>query len=181
MNYYCPNNDEVRSAIVTWWKSLEYDTGLRATLKRSETISDVFFTEGFITLFKKLRSYLRAADEEKGNLDALAAIAGVLSIVKTNDTTKSFAEQCAQGIDHPVVSEMRFSALQKSRTIDELFTRMRRIVHQLGESVNILYLADDILHWYKEIILNDENSNVRNTIRMRWGMDYFLNATEKSK
>ena len=176
MNYYCLNNPDVCSEILTWWNSLEYDSGLRAELRRAESPSDVILTDGFRVFFKKMQETKWARNDY---IIALAAVAGVLSIVKENDSSKLFAEQCAQGSEHPVVSEMRFSALQKSRNIDELFTRMRRIIHQLGETANILSVVDDIFHWYEEMVLHNEDNDVRNTIRMRWGMDYFLNAENK--
>lgn len=175
MSFYCLNNSDDCSEILTWWNSLEHDSGLRAELRRAESPSDVIFTDGFRVLFKKMKE-TKWANEKY--IIALATVAGVLSIVKVNDSSKLFAEQCAQGSEHPVVSEMRFSALQKSRNIDELFTRMRRIIHQLGETANILSLADDIFHWFEEMVLHNEDNDVQNTIRMRWGMGYFLNAVE---
>ncbi|MCK9169541.1 MAG: type I-E CRISPR-associated protein Cse2/CasB [Treponema sp.] len=178
MSYYTCLDEADCTALLTWWSGLAHDRGACAELRRTETPADVFLTRGFHALFSKMTASRWARQE---NLPALAAVAGVLASVTTHDADKSFAESCAQGDSQPVVSELRFAALQKSRTLEELYTRMRRIIHQLGEKVNVLSTADDILHWYKEIVAGEEDADTRNHIGVRWGMDYFLHEPEQKK
>jgi CRISPR system Cascade subunit CasB len=163
-----------------WWETLDHDRGARAELRRAESPADVLLTQGFRSLCRTLAGYWT----QESRLLALAAVGGILANVKDNsEQTKgkiqSFAAQCAafsdRGGDKPIVSEWRFSQLQKSRTLDELYTRMNRTVKLLGGKANIVSIADGVLLWAKEMVEGEVDTDPRNRILVRWGLDYFQN------
>ena len=70
------------------------------------------------------------------------------------------------------MSELRFQQLQKSRDADEFFIRMTRALAMLDGHVNLLSLADGILHWLKEQRQSvDKNPHKR--LAVRWASDYY--------
>jgi CRISPR system Cascade subunit CasB len=166
-------NESDRRDIFLWWEEMLRNKGMRAELRRTEIPSDVFLTEGYRALYYRLSgSYWM----QESNMLGMAAVAGILAWIDINNDGKSFAASCAAGNEKPAVSEERFSKLLKSRTFDELFIRMRRIMGQLKNTANVLSVADDILHWYMEMVRNDQDENPRNHIVVRWGLDYFQYA-----
>lgn len=164
--------------LLSWWTSLKRKPGWRAELRRADTPADVLLCQGFRYLCYDLAGYWTT---EK-NILGLAAVAGIVSHIDT-DKTGTFAENCAKAMDgrsKPAVSELRFSQLQKSRTLDELYTRMIRTIHLLKKSASPLSVADAILHWVKEMVNDNVDSDPRNRIRVRWGLDYFQNVPKNN-
>ena len=126
-----------------------------------------------------------------------AAVAGVLSHIKADrqiaskgyqpkDKKKprriaSFAEQLAtplEGKKSPM-SELRFQQLQKSRTTDDFYRHIIRAIRLLDGKVNIVSLADDILHWHWEFN-NQPDRNPANRLAVRWATDYFTVLPKES-
>lgn len=171
--YHAFWNEEDHQKLRTWWTSLKSNPGWRAELRRAEGPADVLLSQGFRYLCFELAGWW--TQEER--LLALAAIAGILSHVEKNDETKSFAAQCAtpgeKNKDKPRMSELRFSQLQKSRTLDELYIRMIRAIRLIGKHSNIISIADSIFHWTSEMIDGEIDSDPRKRILVRWGLDYF--------
>jgi CRISPR system Cascade subunit CasB len=171
--YYAFWNEEDHQKLRSWWASLKNNTGWRAELRRAEGPADVLLSQGFRYLCFDLAGWWT----QEQRLLGLAAIAGVLSHVETNNESKSFAAQCAtpgeKNKDKPQMSELRFSQLQKSRTLDELYIRMVRAVRLLGKKANIVSMADSIFHWTSEMIDGDVDNDPRKRILVRWGLDYF--------
>jgi CRISPR system Cascade subunit CasB len=166
------NRDE-QVRFLTWWLSLKKNLGWRAELRRSETPADVLLCQGFRYLTYELGGYWT----QEQNLLGLAAVAGVVAHIDVNNE-KSFEECCATG-DKPAVSELRFSQLQKSRTLDELYIRMIRTIRLLKKNVNPLSVADSILHWAKEMVNGEADADPRKRILVRWGLEYFKHLSQK--
>ena len=157
--------------LLVWWSSLANNHGWRAELRRAESPADVLLCQGFRYLYYALAGYWTREE----NLLGLAAVAGVIAHIDYLDG-RSFAEACATPVDggsKSVMSELRFSQLQKSRTLDELYTRMIRAVHLLRKKSNPVSVADSILHWTKEMVNEEVDADPRNRIKVRWGLDYF--------
>jgi CRISPR system Cascade subunit CasB len=157
--------------LLSWWASLKNHPGWRAELRRAETPGDVLLCQGFRYLCGAMAGYWT----NESNLLGLAAVAGVVAHINA-DNGKSFAETCAtpeQGKEKPAMSELRFSQLQKSRTLDELYRRMIRSVHLLQKTVSPVSVADSILHWVNEMINGEIDNDPRKRILVRWGLDYF--------
>jgi CRISPR system Cascade subunit CasB len=155
--------------------------GERARLRRCTTPTEVFMTEGFSRLARPfVESYGVKTDtqfEQEHRLLALACAAGVIAHVK-NDLPaddKSFAKQMAMKKPHsdqPLVSQLRFNQLQKSYSWDEFYRRLIRTVKLLGDTVNIISLADAIFHWGNEFNGNFERQPM-NRLQVRWAADYY--------
>jgi len=160
-----------QTKLIKWWMSLKKNSGWRAELRRAETPADVLLCQGFHFLCYELAGYWT----QDNNILGLAAVAGVIAHIENNNN-KSFAETCAtpvEGKKRPVMRELRFAQLQKSRTLDELYIRMVRAVHLLKKTVNPASVADSILHWSKEMVNGDIDSDPRKRILVRWGLEYF--------
>lgn len=171
--YYAFCSEEDHQKLRVWWTSLKNNSGWRAELRRAESPGDVLLSQGFRYLCFELAGWWM----QEPRLLGLAAVAGILSYVENNDEFKSFAAQCATpgeiNKDKPLMSELRFSQLQKSRTLDELYIRMIRGVRLLGKKANIISIADNIFHWTSEMMDGEVNSDPRKRILVRWGLDYF--------
>jgi|WetSurMetagenome_2_1015567.scaffolds.fasta_scaffold00057_33 CRISPR system Cascade subunit CasB len=171
--YYAFWSAEDHQKLRAWWASLKSNPGWRAELRRAESPGDVLLSQGFRYLCFELAGWWT----QEPRLLGLAAVAGILSHVEINEEVKSFAAQCAtpgeKNEDKPQMSELRFSQLQKSRTIDELYIRMVRAVRLLGKKANIISIADGIFHWTSEMMDGEIDNDPRKRILVRWGLDYF--------
>jgi len=174
-------NDNDRKKIKGWWELLQENSGWRAELRRAEKPEDVLLTKGFRALYFEL---LGTKWIKEDYLLGLAATAGIMAHIKNDDTAFSFAGSCARDIENrkkPQVSELRFSQLHKSRTLDELYTRMRRTIKLLDGRASVVAVADCIMHWYMEMVLGEADAEIRNRILVRWGLEYFQNLPVAEK
>ncbi len=179
-------NDEI-GALQRWHRNLDDNRGDRARLRRGERAEDVLLTRAFF----QFQQIMPNTWQERTPLFFGAAVAGLLSHVKADrqnisrgwqpkDKEKkkrkaSFAEQLATPLagNKPPMSELRFQQLQKSRTTDDFYLRTIRAIHLLDGKVNILSLADDIIHWHWEF--NQQKArNPANRLAVRWATDYFI-------
>ncbi|OED09939.1 type I-E CRISPR-associated protein Cse2/CasB [Methanosarcina sp. A14] len=139
------SDPEIRQIFFEWWENLDESRGKRAELRHCHNINEVAFTPSFHSLRIKLSRF-------RINQEALAAIAGVLSHVKSNDTNSSLPAQMATpklGSKKAAVSDLRFRRLLTIEDRNELFITMIRIVRLLDERVNIFDLAKSIYFWNK--------------------------------
>jgi len=137
------SDPETRQIFLEWWENLDESRGKRAELRRCHNINEVAFTPSFHSLRKELSRF-------RINQEALAAIAGVLSHVKSNDTNSSLPAQMATpklGSKKAAVSDLRFRRLLTIEDRNELFITMIRIVRLLDGCVNIFDLAKSIYFW----------------------------------
>ncbi len=180
-------NSVDRNALLWWHKSLDNNRGDRARLRRSERAEDVLLTSAF---YQFLQAMPDNWQEEK-DMFASAVIVGLLSHVKENRLIESrgyqpkdkskpkniatFAEllaRPAQGKKTPPVSELRFNDLMKSRTTDEFYRRMIRVIRLLDGRINIASMADDVFLWHQEFKQHIDR-DPSNRLAIRWGTAYF--------
>ncbi|EFK08585.1 CRISPR system CASCADE complex protein CasB [delta proteobacterium NaphS2] len=182
------------SAIKNWHHWLEDHRGDRARLRRAERPEDALLTDAFFTFLKRMPE----AWQGDIPLYVSAAVAGLLSHVKedrqvpgriygTNaengvPTSASFAEQMATPVrgDNPPVSELRFQQLQKSKTTDEFYRRMIKVIRLLNGQVNIASMTNDIIHWHREFD-HQIDRKPANRLAVRWATDYFTGLQTKTK
>ena len=153
-----------RQILLEWWKNLDENRGKRADLRRCHNIDEVAFTPSFHSLRKELSEF-------RINQEALAAIAGVLSHVKSSDTNLSPPAQMSTpkpGSQKVAVSDLRFRRLLTIDDRNELFTTMIRIVRLLDGRVNIFDLANSI-YWWNE------------RTKKQWAYDYYENIPVEKK
>lgn len=161
-------------ALLTWWGWLDDNRGDRAVLRRAESPDDALLSPAFAHFLQKMP--MRWIETETIPLTDAAMVAAVIARVKEHDgSLKSFAAALAsakEGGSKAAMSELRFQQLQKSRTPDEFFTRLCRAVDLLGCKVNIISLADDILHWLNESRFGPA-SRPTERLAVRWASDYY--------
>ncbi len=169
--------DDHKVTLRNWHQDLQEKRGLRASLRRSNSVSDLCLSDGFHSLLMQTHTLWKTEGRE-WRFTALALVAAVAAGVNTNDERLSFAAQLGQKKgDTPVMSKMRFTRLSNVKTPDDLLRQLRRAVQLLNGTVNLISLAEDIFHWCQE---NDDRLNhfrrqLRPTefIRIRWALEYY--------
>lgn len=175
--------------IINWHDGLNENRGDRARLRRAERPEDLLLTDAF---FHFLEAMPDESEQWRDNLLVSAAVAGALAHVKQNKQVKSrlfkskddnsnkrdasFAEQLAtplEGKGKAPMSELRFQQLQKSKTTEDFYRRILRAIRLLDGNVNIVSLANDIIHWHKEFEHTAAISQPAKRLAVRWASDYF--------
>ncbi len=162
---------ETRNKLRAWWESLNDNRADRARLRRAETPDDVLLTEPF---FRFLRQMPESWAEPKELLSA-AIVAAALSHVKEAKDGEPFATQLAlpkPGGEKARMSEIRFQQLQKSRDPGEFFRRLLRAIHLADGRVNVISLAESILHWMNEYLYGVDREPQKR-LAIRWASDYY--------
>ncbi len=180
--YYFIHDQDDCSNLLRWWNWLDRNRGDRARLRRVESPDDVLLTEAFSHFLQ----YMTEEWSEPEQLPSSALVAAIVAQVKEHNDRSLFAEQLAaakDGNDKPLMSELRFSQLQKSNDPTEFFRRLLRAVRMLNCKVNILSLANDVLHWMHEH-QKGVNRNPQDRLAFCWANDYYrtlLKRQSKSK
>lgn len=187
--------EDIAGRVLGWWARLlgersfldaerDLPRAARPALRRCGSTDDALLTEGFRALWLSLPDEWR----RPWDLPAWACAASVLAEVKKHDPARTFARAMGKesrseggsGSGKPIVSELRFQQLLRSQDLDELLRRARRAVHLLGRSVDVVSLADDILHWHREkggqVAWRPEDR-----LAVRWANDYFTEIAKYSK
>lgn len=162
---------DVRGNLLAWWGLLKVKRGDRARLRRAETPDDVLLSEPF---FRFLQQMPEAWAEPK-ELISSAIVAAALSHVKERQDDGSFATQLAQpklGGKKARMSELRFQQLQKSRDPVEFFRRLLRAIQLANGKVNVISLAESILHWMNEYRYGIDREPQKR-LAVRWASDYY--------
>ena len=130
-----------------WWQGLEDDRASRAVLRRCATLDAVSLSDAYQRFYRYMLACGWPENSSEWQRDKLAAIAGLVAHVKTNDgnqgdfddTQRLPARMSEVRGDRPLVSEIRFRDLLKVETTADLFAKLRRILplidHQASVSV----------------------------------------------
>ncbi len=135
-------NEEYLKSILSWWSSLQEDTGGRAELRRAHNPTEVVFLPAYHRLYGKI-------DPDNINREALACVAGLCAHVKENREGK-LAEQMADfkpGSKNSKISSLRFRRFLTVSDREELYLSMIRIIRQLGGAANVVDLAKTVYWW----------------------------------
>ena len=160
-----------------WHKKLEDQRDLRASLRQSSSLVDVYMSVGFRDLLKTVK-YMDARNSESV-FQSLAVIAGLASYVKNNDESQSFASQMgrAKQGQRPIMSELRFRRLMSIETPEALYRELRRAIKLADGSINLNSLANDVLQWFKEQNFKRLGrvpaTGVKSTLPVRWSIEYY--------
>lgn len=174
MRYLFLNEPEDRKRLSSWWESLDKNRGDRARLRRAERPDDVLLTESFFRFLQQMPEGWANPEE----LLPSAMVAAALAHVKESRDNETFATQLAlpkQGGKKPRMSELRFQQLQKSRDPEEFFRRLLRAIRLAEGTVNIVSLADSILHWMNEYRYSVDREPQKR-LAVRWGTEYYEQA-----
>ncbi|CAM6288403.1 type I-E CRISPR-associated protein Cse2/CasB [Citrobacter sedlakii] len=169
--------NEHKTVLRQWHGTLQEKRGLRASLRRSKTLSDAYLSEGFRDLLMQTHTLWKMGGKE-WRFIALALTAALAAQVKSLDERQSFAEQLGhKDGNRAVMSELRFARLSAVKTPDELLRQLRRAVQLLKGTVNLISLAEDVFRWCQENddLLNHHRRQQRPTefIRIRWALEYY--------
>lgn len=156
-----------------WWCSLDENRGDRAQLRRAQSPDDILLTPAFAHFLQ----ILPKAWIDDMRLFDLAMVAAILARVKNDvsDENVTLAKSLSVPKDakKPVMSELRFQQLQKSRTPQEFFIRLCRAIQLLGGTANVVLLTEDILHWLAEHRYGP-SSKPEQRLAVRWASDYYM-------
>lgn len=164
-HYLTFTQPETREILIDWWKELDTNRGDRAELRRSHSPLNVAFSPAYHRLRIALLKQGPVKDEDLG------LVAGVLSHVKSY-TPGSFPLQMA-GPDSADSKKARVSGIRFRRVLtiddrDKLYETMIRVVHLLGDSVDIPSLANGI-YWWNE------------RTKKEWAFAYYEHAPSEEK
>jgi CRISPR system Cascade subunit CasA len=147
-----------------WWEGLDEDHASRAILRRCATLDEVSLSVAYQQFYRYMLSCGWPAEAVAWQNDRLAAIAGLLAHIKTEDTRRLPSSMWDQKAEKPIVSELRFRDLLKIQDIDDLFVSLRRILPLLDCSANIFELAHDVYNW--------DNPSPSLNIPKQWAYSY---------
>lgn len=182
-----------------WWRALQprgegdeplpgelwaMGRGERAQLRRCGDANELLGHAATLLLTVRLV----ALNSEKGPLpddarsyERMAWVAGVLAVVKDDlRDDLSLAWHLGHGADsdRPAMSDLRFRAMQRGSSIQELFVHWRRAVQLARGKVDVARLADDLLSW--QIELGQSASQASNGVKFHWAYDYYLSARDRA-
>jgi len=164
-HYLTFTHPETREILIDWWRALDSSRGDRAELRRCHSPLNVAFTPAYHRLRWALMKHGSVKDED------LALVAGVLSHVKSYNPG-SFPRQMA-GSDSADAKKASVSGLRFRRVLtiddrDKLYETMIRVVHLLGDSVDIPSLANGIYWWNEQT-------------KKEWAFAYYEHAPSEEK
>lgn len=172
-----------------------------AKLKRCQHMDDVAMQPAFIALWQQVEPALiknttnHSAYNYKISDNIFAAwlaVAWVLSQVRTVDdrylvassgkskrkldnTLARVAGQRQDDSDRPLITPLRFEKLISARDPENFVSLLARMVAQLqqqGQAINVIWLANDILHWFADY----QGSNYRtpkDKLTVQWSLTYY--------
>ena len=155
----------------SWRRWLNDNRGDRAVLRRATAPDDVLFTAAFARFLNQMRW-----SDGKVPITDAAMIAAVVAGVEHSEG-RTFAKALASDNNskgRAVMSELRFQQLQKSRSPEEFFIRIRRALNLLERKVDIVSLAEDVSDWFKEYRFGPA-SRPEQRLAVRWANDYYTN------
>lgn len=163
----------LRSEIEAWWEWLQNQRGAKAELRRCDTVEAVLLCGAFRKLWVGLAA---TGQRREKDLLAWASVAATLAEVKNKDGAEhSFAARLGcqkEKTGKPLVSELRFAQLQKSRDNNTFLRRLRRALALVERKAPLLSLADSVLLWHQEQS-GRQSHKPTDRLAVRWAMDYF--------
>ncbi len=146
----------------------------RATLRRAQGPDELVLSPGLRSLIHR-RGIPHCTAHDADTLVAVAMVAGALAHSKRHHGKFSFVAQLAtpaeKGGKAPM-SEARFTRLQKSRDHDEFYRNLVRAIALVKGKVNIVSLADSILHWCQEHRYGVNRQPIKR-LAVCWAQDYY--------
>ncbi|VGO07097.1 CRISPR-associated protein, Cse2 family [plant metagenome] len=112
---------------------------------------------------------------------AVALVAGVLAHVREdlgNKASLPAALGSTKESERPLLSQMRFQRLLRTRNVDDFYRQLVRAVKLADNKADVAVLANDILAWHCEQhqALPDPNHRLHS----RWARDYYLQPQERA-
>ncbi|MBZ9567081.1 type I-E CRISPR-associated protein Cse2/CasB [Modicisalibacter tunisiensis] len=151
--------------------------GLRATLRRCDTIEAAMLTEAFRHLWQQLPDEGGEPEWRRNQrLQAWSCIALVVAELREDAPRMPLGAALGQQkreTGKPFMSELRFQQLMTSRTPEELVQRLRRALALIDKrGVSAVHLADNIALWWREY-QGDVAPKPTRRLGFIWANDYF--------
>ena len=143
--------DTVPAKIGRFYQSLQHNPSERAELARCASVADARCLPAY---YRLLDAFGGASSEPQKERIAIAAI--LLSLIRKDGDSRQTLARLARNS----VTDMRFSAILRSRSNEELLNSLRSVLPILKYKCNPLQLALDLYYW-------GENT------RIRWAEDYY--------
>jgi CRISPR system Cascade subunit CasB len=178
-------------ALRRWWQRLTlsadalkshtdarpWPKGMRATLRRCDTIEAAMLTEAFRHLWSLLPAKEDQTESQRDRrLQAWACIALVVAELREDAAKMPLGARLGQQkreTGKPHMSELRFQQLMTSRTPEELVQRLRRALALIDKrGVSVVHLADNIVLWWREYQGGMSPQPTRR-LGFLWANDYF--------
>ncbi|WP_444985338.1 type I-E CRISPR-associated protein Cse2/CasB [Halomonas mongoliensis] len=178
-------------ALRRWWQRLTlsadalkshtdarpWPKGMRATLRRCDTIEAAMLTEAFRHLWSLLPAKEDQTESQRDRrLQAWACIALVVAELREDAAKMPLGARLGQQkreTGKPHMSELRFQQLMTSRTPEELVQRLRRALALIDKrGVSVVHLADNIALWWREYQGGMSPQPTRR-LGFLWANDYF--------
>lgn len=178
-------------AVRCWWQRLTLDPmelkafttlparprGVRAALRRCDSVESVLLTEAFRHLWAQLPQPAHQTDAQRDvRLQQWACIALVLAEVRAETPNATLGGQLGkqkQETGKPLMSELRFQQLMDCRSPMELVQRLRRALALIDKrGVSVVYLADNIALWWREYQGRPASSPTKR-LGFQWANNYF--------
>jgi len=184
------SESELPYQCIAWWRrniskepatngdTRKRPTAYRATLKRCTSIDDVLVTEAFQQLWLSLPSDIRSPRR----MVLVAMLAWLLAAVKQDGPqplAKAMASKRGPESDSPKVSQIRFQQLVHSRTPEEFVSRVRRILSQIGGTVNVSSFVKEVDRWYWQNQSKETEINPTRRQTLKWAMEYYESQPRK--
>ncbi|MCE8026879.1 type I-E CRISPR-associated protein Cse2/CasB [Billgrantia aerodenitrificans] len=155
--------------------------GVRATLRRCDTVEAAMLTEGFRLLWHRLSAPEGEGEKQRNyRLQTWACIALVLAEVRAESPGATLGSQLGKQkkeTGKPHMSELRFQRLLACRSPEELITHLRRALALIDKrGVSAVYLADNVALWWAERWRESQGwaaSRPSQRLSFQWANDYF--------
>ncbi|GHC37628.1 type I-E CRISPR-associated protein Cse2/CasB [Aidingimonas halophila] len=178
-------------ALRRWWQRLTlpavelkaqtdappWPKGVRATLRRCDTIEAAMLTEAFRHLWNQLPTGDESNSWQRDrSLQVWACIALVVAELREEKPDRPLGAclgEQKRETGKPHMSELRFQQLMACRTPEELVQRLRRALALVDRrGVSAVHLADNIALWWRE---HHGMSSAKPSRRLGfiWANDYF--------
>ena len=164
-------------ALKAYTEARPWPKGMRATLRRCDTIEAAMLTEAFRHLWSLLPAKEDQTESQRDRrLQAWACIALVVAELREDAAKMPLGARLGQQkreTGKPHMSELRFQQLMTSRTPEELLQRLRRALALIDKrGVSVVHLADNIALWWREYQGGMSPQPTRR-LGFLWANDYF--------
>lgn len=137
----------IGKGLLAWHAKLDNDRGTRAMLRRCASLDEAVLSPAYHRFYRYMLACGWPEDAADWQNDKLAAIGVLAAMVKEDDGKDLPYRMSEQEGERPLLSELRFRALLKIDTTDDLLSGLRRALPLIACRTSLLRLADDVYWW----------------------------------
>lgn len=137
----------IGKGLLAWHSKLDEDRGTRAMLRRCASLDEAVLSPAYQRFYRYMLACGWPAEASESQNDRLAAIAVLAALVKSNDEKDLPYRMSEKDGERQLLSELRFRALLKIDSTDDLLTGLRRALPLIESKTSLLRLANDVYWW----------------------------------